>query len=57
MAQVKLNGGKHRIAVMENGRQVAKIEYRRVLNPKTGKWRRVLAGPIKLLPSPNRGVT
>ena len=53
MAQVKLNGqSKARIAVMRDGVQVAKLEYRKHRCPKTGKVRRVLAGPIKLLPRP-----
>ncbi len=50
MAQVKLNGDKERIAVLKDGQQVARLEYRRVRHQ--GKTRRVLCGPIKLLPQP-----
>lgn len=52
MAQVKLNGRKQRLLVVKDGKPLARIDYRRVRNPKTGKISHVLGGPIKLLPKP-----
>lgn len=53
MAQITLSGRKQRVLVMKKGKPVARIDYRRVRNPKTGKIKHVLGGPIKLLPKPH----